>query len=73
MPSTFAPLRHRIFRYPWIVNVTSCIGTWMHVVAAAFLMTSLTSSATLTALLQKTMTLPVFFCSIPGVMLADIF
>lgn len=71
MASTFTPLRHRIFRYFWIVNVTSNIGTWMHVVAAAWLMTSLTSSPTLIAFLQTAMTLPVFFFSIPGGMIAD--
>ncbi|MBM3856627.1 MAG: MFS transporter [Verrucomicrobia bacterium] len=73
MPSTFTPLRHRIFRCFWIVNLTSNIGTWMHIVAAAWLMTSMTSSPTLIALLQTALTLPVFFFSIPGGMLADIF
>lgn len=53
--------------------MTSNIGSWMHIVAAAWLMTSLTSSPTLIALLQTAMTLPVFFFSIPGGMLADIF
>ncbi|MBX9577550.1 MAG: MFS transporter [Chthoniobacterales bacterium] len=73
MASTFTPLRHRTFRYFWIVNMTSNIGTWMHIVAAAWLMTSITSSPTLIALLQTALTLPVFFFSIPGGMLADIF
>lgn len=45
----------------------------MHIVAAAWLMTSMTSSPTLIALLQTALTLPVFFFSIPGGMLADIF
>lgn len=53
--------------------MTSNIGTWMHIVAAAWLMTSMTSSPTLIALLQTALTLPVFFFSIPGGMLADIF
>ncbi len=73
MPGTFTPLKHRVFRYFWIVNLTSNIGTWMHIVAAAWLMTSLTSSPTLIALLQTALTLPVFFFSIPGGMLADFF
>jgi predicted MFS family arabinose efflux permease len=45
----------------------------MHVVAAAWLMTSLTSSPTLIALLQTAMTLPVLFFSIPGGLLAALF
>ena len=71
--ATFTPLRHQTFRYFWIVNLTSNIGTWMHIVAAAWLMTSLTHSPTLIALLQTALTLPVFFFSILGGMLADIF
>ncbi len=45
----------------------------MHIVAAAWLMTSLTSSPALIALLQTALTLPVFFFSIPGGILADLF
>ena len=37
----------------WLASIASNIGSWMHLVAAAWLMTSLTSSAALVALLQR--------------------
>lgn len=73
MPDTFAPLHYRLFRYFWIVNLISTIGTWMHIVAAAWLMRSLTNSPLFIALLQTALTLPVFFFSLPGGILADLF
>jgi hypothetical protein len=34
-----------VFRAPWTASLVSNIGSWMHLVAASWLMTSLTASA----------------------------
>lgn len=74
MPSIPAlkPLRHPTFRWIWAMTVVSNIGTWMQNVGAAWLMTELTASHTLIALLQTASSLPVVLLSIPAGALADI-
>jgi MFS family permease len=52
--------------------VASNVGTWMQSVGAAWLMTSLTSSAVLVALLQTATSLPVFLVGLPAGALADV-
>jgi MFS family permease len=61
-----------VFRALWIASVASNIGTWMQSVGAAWLMTSLTSSALLVALLQTATSLPVFLVGLPAGALADV-
>jgi hypothetical protein len=51
--SPWAPLGIRVFRMLWLASLVSNIGSWMHLVASAWLMTSLTASAALVALLQE--------------------
>lgn len=70
--STWAPLRHPVFRALWIATVASSVGTWMHDTAAVWLMTSLTPSTLLVALMQTATSLPVLFLAIPAGALADI-
>jgi MFS family permease len=57
----------------WIASVASNVGTWMQNVGAAWLMTSITSSAVLVALVQTATNLPVFLLGLPGGAFADIF
>lgn len=45
---------------------------WMNEVAAAWLMTSLTTSPVMVALVQTALTLPVFMLGLPSGALADI-
>ena len=70
--SPWAPLRLPTFRMLWLVWMASNICVWMNEVAAAWLMTSLTSSPTLIALVQTASSMPVFLLGLPSGAFADI-
>ncbi|HUP28867.1 MAG TPA: MFS transporter [Usitatibacter sp.] len=70
--SAWAPLREPTFRMLWLVWAGSNVAMWMNDVAAAWLMTSLTRSPTLIALVQTASALPVFLLGLPSGALADI-
>jgi MFS family permease len=70
--SAWKPLRQPVFRALWIASLTSNIGTWMQNVGAAWLMTSLTPSPVVVALVQAATSLPVFLVGLPAGALADI-
>lgn len=70
--SPWSPLRQAVFRAVWIAAITSNIGTWMQSVGAAWLMTSLTPSPLLVALMQTAASLPVFLLGLPAGALADV-
>lgn len=70
--SAFAPLRNPLFRNRTVASVVSNTGTWMQDTAATWLMTSLTSSALLVALMQTAASLPVLLLGLPAGALADI-
>ena len=70
--SAWTPLRDRTFRTLWLVWMASNVSMWMNDVAAAWLMTSLTTSATLIAMVQTASSLPVFLLGLPSGALADI-
>lgn len=57
----------------WVAALISNIGSWMHAVGAGWLMTNLTSSPLLIALVQTMSTFPVFLFALPAGALADIF
>jgi MFS family permease len=65
-------LRLPVFRALWIASVASNVGTWMHEVADAWLMTTLTPSPLLVALLQSAEALPIFMLALPSGALADV-
>jgi MFS family permease len=71
-PSAWAPLRVPTFRTLWLVWLASNACMWMNDVAAAWQMTTLTSSPTLIALVQTASSLPVFLLGLPSGALADI-
>lgn len=71
-PSPWEPLRNPTFRMLWLVWTTSNICMWANDVAAAWLMTSLTTSATLIAMVTTASSLPVFLLGLPSGALADI-
>jgi MFS family permease len=71
-PSTYAPLARPLFRWLWIGSLGSTIGTWMQNFAAAWLMTELSASALMIALVQAATNLPVFVLAVPSGALADI-
>lgn len=70
--SAWSPLTRPIFRALWIAALASNIGTLMHGVAAAWLMTSLTASPVPVALLTTMGSLPVFVIGLPAGALADV-
>ncbi len=70
--STLAPLSVPVFRMLWLTWMAANTCMWMNDVAAAWLMTSLTTSPILVALVQSASTLPVFLLGLPSGALADI-
>jgi MFS family permease len=68
----WAPLKFTTFRMLWIVWLTANICMWMNDVAASWLMTSLSTSAAMIALVQTASNLPVFLLGLPSGALADI-
>lgn len=61
-----------MFRMLWFVWVASNVCMWMNDVAAAWVMTSLTTSPTLIAMVQTASSLPVFLLGLPSGAMADI-
>jgi MFS family permease len=70
--SAWRPLCHPAFRALWIASIVSNIGSWMADVGDAWLMTTLSSSPLLIALVQTADSLPVFLLALPAGALADI-
>lgn len=70
--SPLAPLSLPVFRMLWLTWVVANTCMWMNDVAAAWLMTTLTTSPILVALVQSASTLPVFLLGLPSGALADI-
>lgn len=70
--ATFAPLRTAVFRNLWLASFAANISMWMNDVTAAWVMTSLTTSPVMVALVQTASTLPVFLLGLPSGALADI-
>ena len=68
----WAPLRSPLFRALWLASLASNIGTWMHDVGASWLMTSLTTSEQMNALVSAAGALPMFLLALPAGALADI-
>src|SRR5207248_6232607 len=66
------PLADSLFRVMWIASVVSNVGTWMQNVGGAWLMTDLTASPVLVALMQTATSLPIFLVGLPAGALADL-
>ena len=71
--SAWAPLRRPLFRNRLLASVISNTGSWMQDTAGTWLMTSLTSSPFLIALMQTAAALPVLLLGLPAGATADIF
>src|SRR5262245_29775038 len=71
-PSAWSPLRNPVFRSIWIAAIASNIGAWMQDVGAGWLMTSLSSSPAMVALVEAADSIPVMLLALPAGALADI-
>ncbi|RZS57179.1 MFS transporter [Sphaerotilus mobilis] len=72
LPPTLQALRLPVFRMLWLAWLAANLTMWMNDVAAAWLMTQLTDSAVMVALVSAASTLPVFLLGLPSGALADI-
>src|SRR5882672_10207660 len=70
--SAWSPLRESVFRALWIATIISNVGTWMQDVGESWLMTSLTPSPVLVALVETAGSLPVVLLALPAGALADV-
>lgn len=66
-------LMDRSFRWLWFCVVLSFLGHFVHVIAAAWVMTDLTHSATMVALIQTAASLPMALLALISGGLADVF
>ena len=69
--STFAPFRYPAFRAIWIANLFSSLGATIQSVAAAWLMTDLTTSHQLVAMVQASTTMPIMLFGVFAGAIAD--
>ncbi|MEK1900081.1 MAG: MFS transporter [Rhizobium sp.] len=69
--STFAPLRHETYRTIWFASLASNFGGLIQAVGAAWMMTVITSSEDMVALVQTTTALPIMLFSLISGALAD--
>ena len=72
LPAALVPLQGPVFRGLWLASLAANMSMWMNDVAAAWLMTSLTTSPVMVALVSAASTLPVFLLGLPSGALADI-
>ena len=72
LPVALAPLQGPVFRGLWFAWLAANLTMWMNDVAAAWLMTTLTTSPVMVALVSTASTLPVFLLGLPSGALADI-
>ena len=72
-PSVLAPFRHETFRLLWLATLVSNLGGLVQSVGAGWMMTTLTDSHNMVALVQASTTLPIMVFSIAAGALADNF
>src|ERR1700761_7218815 len=71
--SGFEPLSVPLFRDLWLASIVSNVGSWMQDTAGTWLMTVLTTSPLLIALMQTAASLPGVVLGLPAGATADIF
>lgn len=69
---SLAPLRHATFAVLWTATVVGNTGSFMRDVASSWLVTDLSPSPAMVALIQTAATLPIFLLAIPAGVLTDI-
>jgi MFS family permease len=71
--SVLAPFRHETFRLLWLATLVSNLGGLVQSVGAGWMMTTLTDSHNMIALVQASTTLPIMVFSLAAGALADSF
>jgi MFS family permease len=71
--TAFEPLRERTYRRIWLASVLANFGQLILGVGAAWEMTRLTTSASMVALVQTALMLPLMLVSVPAGAIADMF
>src|SRR6516162_1266432 len=71
-PSAWSPLQSALFRNLWIATIVSNVGSWMQDVGAGWLMTELSSSPSMVALVEAADSLAMMLLALPAGALADI-
>jgi MFS family permease len=71
--SALAPFRHGTFRAIWLASLVSNFGGLIQAVGAAWMMTSISSSANMVALVQASSALPIMLFSLASGAIADNF
>ncbi|WP_063833817.1 MFS transporter [Skermanella stibiiresistens] len=72
LPASLAPFRYPMFRAIWFATLASNLGVWIQSVGAAWLMTTISDSAAMVALVQSATAMPVLMFSLFGGALADL-
>lgn len=72
-PNAFAPFESDIYRNVWFATLAANLGSLIQGVGAAWMMTSISTSADLVALVQSSTTLPIMLFSLVSGALADNF
>ncbi|RFC67722.1 MULTISPECIES: MFS transporter [Mesorhizobium] len=72
-PSSLAPLSHSTFRAVWLASLASNFGGLIQSVGSAWLMTAITTSDDMVALVQASTTLPIMLFSLASGAIADNF
>ncbi len=67
----FSPLKHHTFRNMWLATMVSNLGVLIQAVGAAWMMTNLSASENMVALVQGFTTLPIMMFSIIAGAIAD--
>lgn len=68
----WVPLRNPLFRALWLASFVSNVGTFMHEVGAAWLMTGLKPVPWMVSLVQAAANLPIFLLALPAGAIADV-
>lgn len=71
--SSLAPFRHAVFQKLWIATLASNLGSLIQTVGAAWMMTTISDSSGMVALVQASTTLPIMIFSLVAGALADSF
>lgn len=68
----YSPLKNKLYQTIWLVVFISNLGTWIHTVVTSILMTHLTKSPLVIALVQVSAMLPILLFSISAGIIADL-